>query len=105
MKPETIRNAQVNVLANIFFNGAVQSRTYHADDGRRRTLGVILPGEYAFDTHEAEVVEITRGGEEILLPGETAWRTIGVGESYTVPAHSSFRVKCATITEYICTFL
>ena len=97
--------AEVDVLANIYFDGAVQSRTLTMKDGKRLTLGVYLPGEYAFDSHEPESVEITRGSAEVLMPGDADWRRVAVGETYDVPPDCTFKVRIRELTEYICSFL
>ncbi|MBS1115419.1 MAG: hypothetical protein H6Q94_1148, partial [Nitrospirae bacterium] len=62
--------------ANIYFEGKVTSRTVLFDDGSKKTLGIMLPGEYEFATGEKELMEIMSGEMEVLLPGEDAWRSI-----------------------------
>ena len=47
--------------ANIYFDGRVTSRTVLFPDGSRKTLGILLPGEYEFSTNEKEVVELLSG--------------------------------------------
>ena len=47
--------------ANIYFDGKVTSRTILFADGSKKTLGVMLPGEYEFGTDEAELMEILSG--------------------------------------------
>ncbi len=98
-------NVTVHILANIYFDGAVQSRTIVLSDGTRKTLGVYLPGEYTFDSDVAEIVEITKGEVEVLLPGDERWKKFTVGEVYKVPSNCTFRVRCSSITEYICDYL
>lgn len=91
--------------ANVYFDGKVTSRTIIFKDGSRKTLGVMLPGEYEFNTGDKELMEIMSGRLEVLLPGETKWKTIKGGESFEVPAHSKFRLKVETLTDYCCSFL
>ena len=46
------------------------------------------------------------GGEmDVLLPGETDWKTVKAGESFEVPAHSSFKLKIAELADYCCSYI
>ena len=38
--------------ANIYFDGKVTSRSVIFPDGSRKTLGIMLPGEYEFNTDD-----------------------------------------------------
>ncbi len=98
-------NVTVLVEGNSYFDGAVTSRTVLFADGSRKTLGFMLPGEYTFGTEAAELMEITSGVLEVLLPGETEWQAVKGGESFNVPADSSFDVKVLEITDYCCSYL
>jgi len=57
--------------ANIYFDGRVTSRTILFPDGSRKTLGVMLPGDYEFNTSAPEVVEVLGGEMQVLLPGQS----------------------------------
>jgi len=91
--------------ANIYFEGGVTSRSIIFPDGSRKTLGIMLPGEYEFNTADREIMEILSGDLEISLPDEEGWKTVGDGESFEVPAHSKFRLKVNRITDYCCSFV
>ena len=54
--------------ANIYFDGKVTSRSVIFPDGSRKTLGIMLPGEYEFNTDDKEIIEIISGDLEVLLP-------------------------------------
>ena len=97
---------QVSVIknANVYFDGKVTSRTIVFSDGTRKTLGIMLPGEYEFNTEAKELMEILSGELEVLLPDSEARKVYG-GESFEVPGNSSFQVKVTTITDYCCSFL
>lgn len=97
-------NVTVVHKANIYFDGKVTSRTVIFPDGSRKTLGIMLPGEFTFNTAEKELMEIISGDLEVLLPGAD-WQTIKGGESFTVPMNSSFQLKIMEITDYCCSFL
>jgi len=91
--------------ANIYFDGKVTSRTIVFSDGSKKTLGIMLPGEYEFNTGEKEIIEILSGDLEISLPGESGWRKISAGDSFEVPAQSKFGLKIKEITDYVCSFV
>jgi purine/pyrimidine-nucleoside phosphorylase len=99
------QNVTVVKEANIYFDGGCTSRTIVFPDGSRKTLGILLPGEYGFNTGAAELMEILQGELEVLLPGATHWSTVKAGEAFEVPENSSFKVKVTTLTDYCCSFL
>ena len=90
--------------ANIYFGGQVTSRSVIFKDGSRKTLGIMLPGEYEFNVGDKELMEIISGDLEVLLPNAD-WQTIKGGESFEVPAKSTFRLKVREITDYCCSFI
>ena len=97
-------NVTVVKAANIYFDGKVTSRIVKFADGTKKTLGIMLPGEYEFGTEAAETMEILQGELEVLLPCETAWRKIAGGETFNVPAHSRFQLKVKAVTDYCCSY-
>ena len=99
------KNVTIIREANVYFDGKVTSRTVMFEDGTHKTLGIMSPGDYEFGTEAAELMEIMAGELELLLPGETVWKTIVGGESFNVPANSSFNVKVKTIADYCCSYL
>ncbi len=90
--------------ANIYFDGKVTSRSVHFPDGTRKTLGIMLPGDYAFNTEAKELMEILSGDLDIQLAGEE-WRKVSSNQSFEVPANSSFKLKIKTVTDYCCSYL
>ena len=97
----------VNVVkaANVYFNGNVSSRTVEFSDGTTKTLGLMLPGEYTFNTEKPELMEITSGQASYCLAGDDNWQSVSGGESFNVTGDSSFQIKVEQITDYICSFL
>lgn len=63
----------------------------------------MLPGGYEFGTDARELMEILSGDLEIQLPGEE-WRSISGGETFEVPANSSFKLKINSVTDYCCSY-
>jgi purine/pyrimidine-nucleoside phosphorylase len=91
--------------ANVYFDGKVTSRTIIFPDGTKKTLGVMLPGEYEFNTADKELMEIFTGELDVLLRGEDNWKMIKSGEEFEVPGESSFKLKIKSLTDYCCSFL
>ncbi|HWR39115.1 MAG TPA: pyrimidine/purine nucleoside phosphorylase [Patescibacteria group bacterium] len=99
------QNVTVVKAANVYFDGKVTSRTVKFADGSRKTLGIMLPGEYDFSTAAAEVMEILAGEMDILLPGATEWQTIQAGQEFSVPANSRFQLKVKSVADYCCSYI
>jgi uncharacterized protein YaiE (UPF0345 family) len=102
---EEFKNVTVFKRANVYFEGRVTSRTVLFGDGTRKTLGIMLPGEYEFGTGNREIIEILVGDLEIFLPGSSGWKAVKAGESFEVPANSKFKLIIKTITDYCCSYL
>jgi purine/pyrimidine-nucleoside phosphorylase len=98
-------NVTIVKPANIYFEGKVTSRTVLFPDGSKKTLGIMLPGDYEFATAEKEIMEIMAGDLEILLPGAGEWKKVKGGETFEVPAQSQFGLKIKTVTDYCCSYL
>ncbi len=91
--------------ANIYFGGQVTSRSIIFADGSTKSLGIMLPGEYEFNTDVREIMEILAGELEVLLPGEETWRLVQSGESFEVPAQAKFGLKIKATTDYCCSYI
>lgn len=98
-------NVTVLKEASVYFDGKVTSRTVIFEDGSKKTLGIMMPGEYEFGTELAENMEMASGDVEVLLPGETEWKAIPNGTSFDVPANSKFGIKVNTIADYCCSYV
>ena len=98
-------NVTITKAANIYFDGKVSSRSIQLQDGSSKTLGVMLPGDYEFNTDAKELMEILSGEIEVLLPGSDQWIEVVGGESFEVPANSLFKLQIKTVTDYCCSFI
>ena len=76
----------------------------YREDGTRKTLGFMLPGEYEFGTGTPELMEIMAGEMEVLLPGSDKWQTIQEGHSFRVPANSKFKLVLKVPVDYCCSY-
>ncbi|HMP76327.1 MAG TPA: pyrimidine/purine nucleoside phosphorylase [Kiritimatiellia bacterium] len=96
----------VVVKANVYFEGRVVSHTLLFPDGSKKTLGLIYPGVFTFNTGKAERMEIVAGSCEVRLKDQTEWTSYAVGTYFDVPANSAFDIRVdGGVTEYICSFL
>lgn len=102
---DLFENVSVVKRANIYFDGKVTSRTVLFPDGEKKTLGIMLPGEYEFGTADKEIMEILAGTLDVLLPGSNNWQTITGGQSFEVAANSSFKLRVKEITDYCCSYI
>lgn len=96
------KNATIVKEANIYFDGKVTSRTVITKEGERVTLGIMLPGDYNFGTGAEETMEILAGDLEVLIPGESEWKTITAGQSFVVPGNSRYDIKIKSVVDYVC---
>lgn len=101
---ENFQNVSIAKKANIYFDGNVTSRTIIFANGEKKTLGIMLPGEYEFGTGAKELMEITAGNLDVLLPSSTEWITFTAGQSFEVPANSSFKLVVKEVTDYCCSY-
>ena len=92
--------------ANVYFDGKVVSHAIELADGEKKTLGIIYPGDYAFNTDHAEVMQITDGSCKVKLKDESDWKTYSEGEAFEVPAKSSFEIAVESgVAQYICSYV
>jgi uncharacterized protein YaiE (UPF0345 family) len=98
-------NVTVIKKANVYFDGKITSRTIQFANGDKKTLGILMPGAYEFGTEAAEVMEILSGTVGVVLAGEDKQSTYKAGESFYVPAHSSFKIKTKEIADYCCSYV
>lgn len=98
-------NVSVVKKANIYFDGKVTSRSVLFADGTKKTLGIMLPGEYEFSTGAAEIMEIQSGELTVQLPGSSEWKPVKGGDSFDVPANAKFTMRVTSVADYICSFL
>ncbi|HPD94938.1 MAG TPA: pyrimidine/purine nucleoside phosphorylase [Tenuifilaceae bacterium] len=86
---------------NEYFDGNVKSITFETAEGRA-TMGVMAKGEYEFGTSTVEYMTVVSGEMQVLLPGESKWKTYKEFETYIVPKDTKFKVKVNGDTAYRC---
>jgi hypothetical protein len=91
--------------ANVYFDGKVVSHTVLFKDGSKKTVGLIYPGAFKFDTGAPEKMEITVGSCRVRKAGEEQWESYSAGAFFMAPGKSFFEISVSEgILEYICSF-
>ncbi len=106
--PAHIDGVSVLTKANVYFEGNVVSHTVLMADGTKKTLGLIRPGCYHFNTAAAERMEIVAGTCHVHVDGSSATQDYSASACFEVPAHGGFTITVgpqAGLCEYICSFL
>lgn len=97
--------AAITTRANVYFDGRCVSHTIELADGKRKSVGVILPATLTFNTGAPEIMETVAGSCQVKLAGQSGWTTYGAGQSFNVPGQSSFEIKVeGEPYHYICHF-
>ncbi|MBW8830405.1 MAG: pyrimidine/purine nucleoside phosphorylase [Burkholderiales bacterium] len=96
--------ATVNTRANVYFDGKCVSHSIELPDGTKKSVGVILPSTLKFNTGAPEVMELVDGECRVRLAGSETWATYAGGQSFDVPANSSFDIETTKTLHYVCHF-
>ena len=101
----SFKNVNIVKEANIYFDGKVTSRTVEFQDGTVKSLGIMLVGDYTFNTADKEIMEIYSGSIEVKFAGEDDFVAMEAPCEFEVDANSSFDIKVKTITDYCCSYI
>jgi uncharacterized protein YaiE (UPF0345 family) len=105
-RPTQFVGVTVVAKANVYFDGNVVSHTVLFKDDTRKTLGLIRPGSYHFNTGAPERMEIIAGSCRVTLDGSTEVRDHAAGTFFDVPGNSGFTIAVTEgLCEYVCSFL
>lgn len=89
--------------ANEYFDGNVKSIAFQSET-LPATVGVMEIGGYTFSTGAKEYMTVVSGNLTVKLPDTSDWQTFNAGETFIVQANSSFEVKVAVQTAYLCLY-
>ena len=102
---ERLESVSVALKANIYFDGKVVSHTVYESNGQKKTIGLIYPGSYSFNTSAPERMKVISGNCRVKQKGETAWKDYAAGGEFSIPGNSAFDISVDLgITEYLCIF-
>jgi purine/pyrimidine-nucleoside phosphorylase len=103
--PQQFENVTVTCKANLYFDGRVVSHTVAFADGSKKTLGLIYPGSFKFNTDAPERMEIIAGACRVRIAGQGNWIGFAAGTWFDVPGKSFFEIVVdAGVAEYVCSF-
>ncbi len=88
---------------NEYFDGKVKSIAFQTDT-LPATVGVMAVGDYVFNTEAAETMTVISGALTVRLPDHQTTQTFTTGQSFDVPANSSFDVHVECDTAYLCLY-
>jgi len=102
---DRLESVSVQLKANVYFDGKVVSHSVFESSGQKKTVGLIYPGTYSFNTSSPEKMQIIAGNCRVKVKGETAWKDYAAGGEFSIPGNSAFDISVDLgITEYLCTF-
>ncbi len=92
------------IKENSYFEGSVKSLGFTQEDNDI-TVGVMLAGNYTFNTGSAECMTVVKGALTIKRIGDDEWQTFNAGDAFEVAGNSSFEVNVEVPTAYLCEYL
>tara|TARA_B100000674_G_scaffold42359_1_gene29455 strand:- start:1624 stop:1941 length:318 start_codon:yes stop_codon:yes gene_type:complete len=101
---DNLKDVNVDLLSNIYYEGKVISRNIFLKDGTKKTLGVMLIGEYEFNTVNKENMKIITGKLNLKLKGDNQWKLISDGMEFNISKNSTFKVEVLEIVNYVCSY-
>ena len=96
-------NVNIAQEANILYDGNITSRSISFSDGKKKTLGIMLPGEYELNTVNKAVIVINSGVLEVMLPAED-WVEYVAPASIEIAQNSKYKLRVTSLVEYCCSF-
>ncbi|QDF28387.1 pyrimidine/purine nucleoside phosphorylase [Halarcobacter anaerophilus] len=96
-------NVSIAKEANILYDGNITSRTITFEDGTKKTLGIMLPGEYELNTVNKSTIDINSGAVEVMLPAED-WVQYVAPASIKIAQNSKYKLRVSSLVDYCCSF-
>lgn len=91
------------IEVNEYFDGNVKSLSLETST-LPATVGVMMPGEYTFNTAAPEKITVVSGEMNIRLPGSDDFVCYKAGESFDVPGDSAFDLNMTMQVAYLCLY-
>lgn len=88
---------------NEYFDGKVKSIAFTTPECPA-TMGVMAPGAYEFGTSSVEYMTVVSGRMNVLLPGESEWKSFKPFDTFMVPRDSRFKLEISEDTAYLCLY-
>lgn len=90
------------INVNTYMDGKVKSLGF-SRGASNFTVGVLLAGQYRFNTEKEEHITVVTGPIDFLLPGGE-WKTVAAGETIVVAANAAFDLKADSAAAYLCEY-
>ena len=101
----SFKNVSIVKKANVYSDGNVTSRTVEFEDGTVKSLGIMLPGEYKFNTDDAEIMDIYSGRIEVKYANSDSFVAMEGPCVFEVGANTYFDIKVKSVTDYCCSYI
>ena len=88
---------------NEYFGGDVMSMAFENEEGKA-TIGIMAAGEYEFGTSTVEYMTVVSGEMDVLLPGETEWKTFKAYDTFVVEKNAKFKLLIKADCAYKCIY-
>ena len=88
---------------NEYFDGQVASIAFQTST-LPATVGVMAIGDFTFDTSKKETMTVVSGALTVKLPDSNDWQEYTAGQSFVVAENTTFDLKVAVETAYLCTY-
>lgn len=88
---------------NEYFDGKVKSIAFQSA-AKKATVGVMVAGDYVFNTAEKEKMTVVSGQMTIKLSDDTETQSYQAGQSFEVAANSVFDVSVTSDCAYLCEY-
>ncbi|QKF58855.1 pyrimidine/purine nucleoside phosphorylase [Aliarcobacter lanthieri] len=98
------KGVSIAKAANILYDGNITSRSITFEDGSKKTLGIMLAGEYELNTVNKAVIDIQRGNLELLLPAQD-WQMFEGPASFEIPVNTKYKLRVHSLVDYCCSFI
>ncbi len=102
MTTDKIDGVSVTTKASVYFDGKCVSHGIMFPDGRKKSVGVVLPSTLTFGTATPEIMECVGGACEYKLAGTDLWVKSSAGEKFSVGANTKFDIRVTEPYHYIC---
>lgn len=92
-------NVKIAKEANILYGGNITSRSITFEDGSKKTLGIMLEGEYELNTVNKAVIDINSGVLEVMLPAED-WVEYVAPATFEIAQNCKYKLRVTSLVDY-----
>jgi purine/pyrimidine-nucleoside phosphorylase len=91
------------LAVNEYFDGKVKSIAFKTST-LPATVGVMVKGDYTFNTSQKEYMTVVSGELLVKLPGSEEFVSFKDGQTFIVEANQSFDLQVPMDTAYLCRY-